>query len=399
MKRKILILALLVATAFSAFAQIEDEIQQSKTEKIAKGRAYLLEKFLDRDYDKVKEIKDYLLTLEDDHYVALRPVELWHILQWTKEYDVLTSLLRRSDSAYFFENAEYGFFDEQRNTKEFPGWWDNLRQQLYRRSAEDKHLLQFGLQEAVLLPEDKVFLMMFLDWLFVEDYYFVKDVMKDVDQTKLNETATRFLADYPNSDYEWFVRHLIRKQYVEKDWGWGIGFDVRSGFTTGVLAKPGVGMGLTVDVLYKKLDLTVGIGVMTLKTKEDQMYSFEGTSDLVYPKGSKCNWNMPYANLAYYVYDGKRFAFGPFVGIGGVFERYPFNEEKENQYKELEKSFLLYKAGLNFDVKIPGFELDRNAIRVKYEFGLIGSSKERFSMVHLFTVGWSWIARGQKRVY
>ena len=86
MKRIILILTLLLPTAFSAFAQIEDEIQQSRKEKIEKGRAYLLEKFLDRDYDKVREIKDYLLELEDDNYVALTPIELWHTLFWTKEF-------------------------------------------------------------------------------------------------------------------------------------------------------------------------------------------------------------------------------------------------------------------------------------------------------------------------
>ena len=36
MKRIILILTLLLPTAFSAFAQIENEIEQSKKEKIAK---------------------------------------------------------------------------------------------------------------------------------------------------------------------------------------------------------------------------------------------------------------------------------------------------------------------------------------------------------------------------
>lgn len=405
MKRSILIIALLFATAFSAFAQIEDEILQSKAEKIVKGRAYLIEKFLDRDYDKVKEIKDYLLGIEDEYYVVLRPVELWHILQWTKEYDELTTLLRHTDSAYFTlyrENTYFSYSYDQPynpyNNRIFPQW-DKLGQCLLARGVEDRHLLQFGLQEADLSAEDRAFLTMFLDWLFVNNHYLTEDIQNDADQTKVNEKATRFLLDYPNSDYEWFVRHMIRKQYAEKDWGGGLGLDLRSGFTSGTLAKPGFGVGLSLDVLYKRLDLTIGIGVMTLKTAQNQVYSFEGVSGLVYPQGSECNWGMPYANLAYYVYDGRRVAFGPFVGIGGIFESYPFNKEKEDEYKELEKNFLLYKAGLNLDIKMHDYVFDRSSIRIKYEFGLIGNGAEKYSNVHLITIGWSWMGRGEKRVY
>ena len=399
MKRHFLLIVLLFAIAFPAFAQIEAEMQQSKTEKIIKGRAYLLEKFLDRDYDKVKEIKDYLLTLEDDNYVALRPVELWHILQWTKEYDELTSLLRRSDSAYMMANAEYGYFDERFGTKVFPGW-DNLGTQLQRRSAEDKHLLQYGLQEANLTPEDKTFLYMFLDWLFVDRHYLIRDVQKDENQTRLNEMATQFLSDYPNSDYEWFVRNKIRKEYVEKDWGFGLGFDFRSGFTSGPLPNNGIGMGISLDVLYKKFDLTLGVGTMTLHTTQEQLYNYEGVT-MVYPKGEKCNWSLPYLNLAYYVYDGNRIAFSPFVGIGWIYELYPFNknQDEEDKYKDLEKNYLLCKVGANFDVKMEGISFNKDLIRIRYEFGLTGLGKEQLSMVHLISIGWTGIVRGSKRAY
>ena len=399
MKRHILLLALLLVTAFPAFAQIEDEILQSKAEKIAKGRAFLIEKFLDRDYDKVKEIKDYLLDLEDENYVALRPNELWHLLQWTKEYDALTALLRRSDSAYLVSYREKTFFDYQNHysSKVFPAW-DRLGQCLMARGVEDKHLLQFGLQEADLSEEDRAFLTLFLDWLFVEDHYLIKDVQNDADQTKINASATRFLETYPNSDYEWFVRHLIRVQYVEKDWGCGFGFDLCSGFTTGVLAKPVFGFGIGFDVLYKRFDLTLGFDVMILKTRADQLYSFEG-NHYTYPQGSQCNWTMPYANLAYYVFDSKRIAIAPFVGIGGLMEWYPTNKNNENEYKDMEKNRLMYKAGLNFDIKTRGMDLDRGAFRIKYEFGLTGLKEGQVSTVHLISVGWSEFGRGNKRVY
>ena len=378
MKRILLFFALFIA--IPSFAQIEEEIMQSsKSAKIAQGRDYLVEKFLDRDYDKVKEIKDYLLSLEGDDYVALTPYELWHILAWTKEFDALTENLRHFDSVY------YHSFDN----KIFPER-DLLLRKLYLKGCEDEHLIRFNLQEAQLQLEDEAAVSLTLDWL----------LQKSVDeQDELNEKSTRFLKDYPDSDYEWFVRHVIREQYVEKDWGIGFGISFCSGFSSGNMPTNGVGMGVSVDVFYKKFDLTIGASVLTLKTIVDQTYSYNGVSNLVYPKGSNCNWNLPYANLAYTVLDHKRIALSPFIGIGGLIEHYPQNDNKEYEYKELDNRHLLYKAGLNFDIKFNGLDADKDVIRIKYEFGLTEYNQGQVSAVHLISVGLSGIFRGEKRVY
>ena len=392
MKRILLFFALFIA--IPSFAQIEEEIMQSKVQKIAKGREYLLEKFLDRDYEKVNEIKDYLLSLEDEYYLALQPEELWYVLMWTNEFDELASLIRISDSSYFVTRNQYDFFSGREHTMIFPRW-DNLETQLRNRSVEEKHLLEFALQEAVISQEDKDFLSVFMDWLLLRNYcrgvyYYSEDV---------NAAATQFLIDYPNSDYEWFVRHLIREQYVEKDWGIGFGISFCSGFSSGNMPTNGIGMGVSVDVFYKKFDLTIGASVLTLKTIVDQTYSYNGVSNLVYPKGSNCNWNLPYANLAYTVLDYKRIALSPFIGIGGLIEHYPQNDNKEYEYKELDNRHLLYKAGLNFDIKFNGLDADKDVIRIKYEFGLTEYNQGQVSAVHLISVGLSGIFRGEKRVY
>lgn len=69
MKRTILIIAILIATAFTAFAQIEDEVvnYQPKTELMMKARGLIEEKLKEGDFSKVKEIKDYALTLKDEN--------------------------------------------------------------------------------------------------------------------------------------------------------------------------------------------------------------------------------------------------------------------------------------------------------------------------------------------
>ena len=388
MKRGILLIALLFAAVFSGFSQIEAEIQQSKSEKISKGRAYLLEKFLDRDYSKVKEIKDYLMGLEDDYYVALRPVELWHILQWTGEYDELTSLLRRSDSAYFNAFRSPTYYAEHSGNKVLPNY-DNLGQQIYIVGLTDKHLLQFGLQEAELSAEDRAFLTMFLDWLFVEDHYFVKDVIKDADQAKLNEMATQFLSDYPNTDYEWFVRHLIRKNYAEEGIGWGMGFGACSALATGVLQRPIIGICMDFDLFYKKLDLCFSFSALYSQTRADQEYG-DGN---VYLQGKECDYLSLDAYLAYPVFEGKSVKISPFLGGGWMEEYYAW--AKDAQLKDLIKKFGVGHAGLFLDCDLA----NGSYVRFKYDFGLTGFKHHQLSQMHRVSVSWNVALRKQKRVY
>ena len=373
MRRSIIVVFLLFAAAFPAFAQIEDEIQQSKTEKIAKGRAYLLEKFLDRDYDKVKEIKDYLLELEDENYCALTPIELWHILFWTKEFDALTTEFRSVDSARV----------ESFGNKVKPAR-DPLGEQLSRRCIEDEHLLRFSLQDAQLSPEDFDFLTLFLDW-DLKPY-------SPENQKEWNEKANRFLADYPNSDYEWYVRHVIRVEFGEKAWGWGMGFDLCSGVATGSMAQPIVGIGLNFDFAYKRLFLLLGYDVMAANTRVDQWLP----GGDVCPKGTHVNWMPLYANLGYAVVDNRSIRVTPFVGVGGIIETY--GTQKHPEYEWLEKNLLLYQGGLAFDIKMNGM-LEDSFIRIKYTCGIHDMGKETSSMVHLFSVSFGGFSRGIRRVY
>jgi hypothetical protein len=361
---------------FSAFAQIEDEIQQSRKEKIEKGRAYLLEKFIDRDYEKVKEIKDYLMEMDDDNYVALTPFEQWHILLWTKEYDALTETLRHSDSVYF-ASYEKKVFPEQ----------DDLMRRLYYRSAEDEHLLRFSLKEAQLPEEDLAFLTLFLDWL-------VRSENND-NQDNWNAEADKFLAGYPNSEFEWFVRHWIRKQYVENDWGWGIGVDICGGFLTGSLKDkflPIFGFGISMDVLYKKFLLNLGYDIIISDTKIDQPYSGG-----IYPAGSRDNVMNFYADLGYRIVDNRAISVAPFVGIGGAWDTYGYGQYDKPNLSELDKFYTTYQAGLIFDIKTHG-AFEGGVIRIKYNCGLAPINGS-ISTVNVISVGGTGVIRKNKRVY
>lgn len=378
MKQKLFFIGMLILfSTATAFAQIEKEIDQSKSEQIRKGREYLLEKFLDRDYDKVKEIKDYLLGLETDDYKALALFELWHILFWTQEFDALTESFRQIDSA---------FAANQEKTVIPP--LDQLRGQLYRRGIEDEHLLRFNLQEAQLPAEDEAFLNLYLDW-------DLKQITPE-NIEKCNALADAFLAQYPNSDYEWFVRHMIRKVYVDKDWGWGMGFDLCSGLSTGKFSRPIAGLGLSLDLFYRKFDFMLGYEAVFGKTVVDVPYAINSVPE-IYPKGSRSNTVVWYATIAYPVLEKKRLRLAPFVGVGGVADSYPDDKVPGSDLKNQGEHRWTGNAGLCLDIKGSiGYEV--GMARFKYMFSMTLPNAP-ISTMHTFSVGWTYILRGKERVY
>lgn len=376
MKRIIIIITLLFATAFSAFAQIEDEIQQSKKEKIEKGRAYLLEKFLERDYDKVTEIKDYLLGLEDENYVAIAPIELWHVLFWTKEFDALTADLRQMDSA-----RVESFSNKVKPQK------DALGEQLYRRCVEDEHLLRFGLQEAQLPPEDNDFLTLFLDW-DLKPY-------SPENQKQWNDKSDKFLADYPNSDYEWFVRHFIRVKVETEDWVWGFNCGVGSGVFTQDLNEwmtASIGGCAAIEASFKRIRFAFYMDGGDIKLRENPSEKGDG---------SIIAFNV---SVGYDLVGTRRISLTPFaaVGVGQVSskilgsipELVPLTEWRLN-----------YEVGADFDFRFSQFKTEGPLplyIRLRYWYDLPSMGRigpELSGGCHCFLLGIGISIAGEKRVY
>ena len=370
MRRLVLFaMAIMFAVPIGCYAQIEEEILQSKGAKIEKGRAFLLEKLLDRDYEKVTETKDYLLSLEDKHYLALTPMELCQILMWTREFDALTVYMRQIDST----------FDASLNDKVMPAD-DELRKQLYRRSVEDEHLLRFNVEEADISAEDKAYLTLFLDWLVTPFSYKI--------QGKLDDKSETFLKNYPNSDYKWFVQHVISTQAskTHKDnWGWGMGLDLCGGYVTGKLSEtmtPIVGLGLSFALAYKKLLMELGYDIVLSKTKVDKPYSTG-----FYEAGRHNTLFNFYLDVSHPVFSGKKLSVSPVLGIGGCWETYNDKQLSYDEIDELEKFYPTVRAGLLLSIKMHG-AFEGGSIGIKYHCGLsnFGGS---VSAIHMISVGGS----------
>lgn len=376
MKRCVLIIVLLFATAFPAFAQVEEEIQQSKTERIAKGRAYLLEKFLDRDYDKVMEAKDYLLTLEDDNYAVFAPAEYWHVLLWTKEFDELTSSMRAFDSTQFV--AYKNKVKPQR---------DQLSEQVSRRSIEDEHLLRFNLQEAQLPAEDFDFLSLFLDW-DLKPY-------SPENQKQWNEKSDKFLEEFPNSDYEWFVRHLIRVKMETEKWVWGFNIGLGSGVFTQDLnewMRGAIGGCAAIEASYKRVRFAAYMDGMDIKLRENPSEKGDG---------SIIAFNV---SVGYDLVGTRRISLTPFaaVGVGQVSSKILGSIP---ELVPLTKWRMNYEIGTDFDFRFSQFKTEGPLplyIRLRYWYDLPSMGRigpELSGGCHCFLLGIGISIVGEKRVY
>lgn len=373
MKRYILLIIIL-ASAFSGFAQIEEEMLQTKKVKIENGRAYLLEKFLERDYEKVKEITDYLLDLEDDNYCALSMKELWLLPYWTQDFDLLTTMLG-------FDSTDYEVY----KTKILPSY-DQLYIQLYRHSIEDEHLLHSNLQEAELSAEDREFFTIYLDWILDIKYY--NDPFNnygyfygDLSQKEYNERLDQFLSKYPDSRYKWVADNVIHKPYYDKsDWGFGVSFELCSGFSTGQMHKPVGGFGVSFNVSYKKLELNLGGNIIAANTRYNITYS----GDSIYSKGSEIDFTLVYAHLSYNIVDNKSIRLSPVVGVGYNWESFSVSKKKRSNDR-----YVLYQVGLNFDIKLKETLFEDHYIRIRYNCGITNMGQGEISTLHVISVGWT----------
>lgn len=378
----LLVLTILLAMATRGYAQVTDEILKSKMEKIVNGRALLLEKFLEKDYDKVLELKEDLLELEDDSLLALAPMDLWHLMLWTQEYDALTGYLRQFDSTYYASFL----------CKLIPGD-DQLRAQLYRSSVESENILRFNIGQASISVEDKALLNLLLDWDLQPLSY--------QNQYKCNNKVEKFLKDYPNSDYKWFLQNVITIELSTLDrnrWAWGMGLNLCGGFVKGKLSEtmtPIVGLGLYGDFAYKRLLLELGYDIVLSKTKVDLPLPTG-----VYKAGSHNELFYFYLDAAYAVVLAKEWSVSPMVGVGGCWKTvvntiFSNNILSYDEIGALEHFYPVVRAGLMLDIKTHG-AFEDGVVRIKYHCGL-SNYGGNVSAIHMFSVGGAGLMNFKKK--
>ena len=388
-----LILLIFSNCLYSQVDSIKSQIlnyEDSKSAIISKGRKLLLDKFIEGDLMKVKDIKDYLIKIEDDNYFAFYPAEYWFILYWTKDYSELAKSIQSFDSA---KVASY-------NTRIRP-LYDMLYDKLKEKSFNNETQIKEQLQISDLDYETKQILSLNFDWLLLENR---KNIYA---QDSLNERADNFLKANTQSRFEDFTKKYIKYKLVPKNWG--MTFEFFSGYSiyTGNLSDNytnNVPVGVAFDICYKNYELYLRDYIGFNKTKKDFNYSL-GT----WEKGSRTMVFLPEASLGYVAYNDNRFKLSPFAGIGSM-DISPTTKDKEEtpELKEVSLEFTTtYIIGINFDVKFgpkhtPKYrpKTSYGFMRIRYGYSIPRFEKKYDGMtgnMHYITIGFGGMARGLKR--
>ena len=394
--QKLIITAILTSVVFQTFSQIDSLQKQilsyddSKSVIISKGRNMLLDKFMENDFEKVREIKNYLIEkAEDDNYIALYPYEYWLILYWTNEYQELSNSIKALDSTAITSYS----------TRIRP-FEDALIAQLLLKSRDHSQKIKNQIQYSSIDIEMKNFLLLNFESMTMNDWSF---------QDTLNVHADIFLDLYPETEYFDFINKHIKLKFVPKNWRATCEFFIASGYSilTGELKNdytnnimPFVG---SFDVCYKNIELYLRFAFVNNKTKKNFDYSSG-----VYEKGSSSQLFFPEASLGYAALHRGRFKLAPFVGIGAVSVDIPLKEtEKNPDLKELSKSAFAYNVGANIEIKLGkmGYQFrpapNGGFIRIRYTYSMPQFSNKYDGMsgsVHLISIGYGVFLTALKRV-
>jgi len=389
-----LILLIFSNCLYSQVDSIKSQIlnyEDSKSAIISKGRKLLLDKFIEGDLMKVKEVKDYLINIEDENYIAFYPSEYWFILYWTKDYSELAKSIQSFDST---KVASY--YNRIRPLNDM--LYDKLKEKSFTNEKEIKEQLQI----ADLNFETKQILSLNLDRLLLESR---KNIYA---QDSLNEGADNFLKANTQSRFEDFTKKYIKFKLVPKNWG--VTFEFFSGYSmyTGKLSESytnNIPIGVAFDICYKNFELYLRDYIGFNKTKKDFNYSL-GT----WEKGSRTLVFLPEASLGYVAYNDNRFKLSPFAGIGAM-DISPTIKDKEEtpQLKEVSLEFTTtYIIGINFDIKFGPKHTPQYRPKASYGFIRIryGYSIPRFETkydgmtgnMHYITIGFGFMGRGLKKV-
>ena len=348
-----------------------------------------LDKFLENDIEKVKEIKNYLIEKADTkNYIVFYTVEYWLILYWTNEYEELSKSIKEFNSDVL----------ESYKTQIRPPH-DMLSTKLKLKSSENASSLIDMMQDANIDTETKEILVLNFETIIKNDLYQYQDT--------LNTKADEFLKTYQNTEYKKFVKEFIKYTLVERQGGAAV--DICSGY--GIFTKKLkdnytnniIPIGLGLDVCYQRLELYLRAYIGISTTKKDFEYSTG-----IFKKGSQTNVYLYEASLGYAILNNDRIKISPFAGIGGIEICAPENDlKKKPELEELSISTFNCMMGVNLDIKLGKRQYlfypksDYTFLRIRYAYNTPKFRKKHdiSGNMHYITVGIGWFGRGVKRKY
>ncbi len=404
MKNAILCL-FLIAFAINVVAQtdsIKNQIlnyENNETEVISKARRLLIDRLEANDYQKVKEIKDYLKhEVDNQNYLALYIPEYWFILYWTQEFEELLDNIKQT--GYQINAKQSSSMNHLIRPTQ-----DDLFVRLKDKSGREKHILDLIIENASLTDEKREFLQLHLNYCLLGSEHQI------ISQETINNQSENFLLKYPSSAYNPFIKKVIIYKEKVSDFGWGYDLSIGYGGFEGGIAESFSEyfvLGMSFDFMYHNFDLNLGFSIGSSQLKKDIEYE-----TVVWSKEKKGDVIVPSASLGYNVLSKKRINLTPFVGVSGIYI--------SPQWEDMQNYTLLENVELNSDVswnvgislnfyskvfKTPRYlkkmSLIQGVLRLKYTYFHSGFKKEYYGLdgaMHQATIAFGGLTRRVKRSF
>jgi len=334
---KMILLFLCLSISYIVIGQIdsiENEIlnyKNSKPEIISKGRRLLIDKLLQEDFHKMKEIKNYLIeNIDDSEYQSFDREEYWLILLWTQDFDELLSSIEKIPFQVNDLKTETTYNSMVPVT-------DLLCQNLLTKTIESKGLLDIIISNSNLSTEEIDFLKL------LADYCILNQPNSNIIQEGLNLMSDKFFIKYPTSPYRAFIKNKIQYKVKISDFGFGYDFFIGYGAFNSSMAKhvnDYAPMGFSMDFSFKDFVLNTTFGFGFSKLNQPIVYQ-----NFTWEKEFTINLFYPQATIGYTFFGKERFNFNPYFGVYALmvtpaYEEIQYNPALTNVYINSDASFV-----------------------------------------------------------
>ena len=294
-------------------------LDDTKAELIIKCRRHITDAAIDSDREKVAELYEYALTLEDDRYVPLLPREKW-----------LLNICMYNFKGFTKETME---FDSVANSKLSGKSMinDNMYSVIYSTVARNTELDAIIESSSELSQMDKDYLRLYL----------LQVSMQSIDQLDINKKCDVFLKQYPDSPYEYFVRNYIRYAYVKDfekfqlDMGFGVGTAVLAGGITDWFQSGRFGADIDIAIGLKKYEFQFKVGVVNIRSRRDVDFG-----NVVWEKG-KGDIGQFQLNIGRYMPLNDKWVAIPRFGLGVAVIEPQYRKGKNDEKHPLDGKYLI----------------------------------------------------------
>lgn len=400
-KQAILVLVISFTAIVQLFSQdIANSIknyEMSKSDIISRGRNLLLDSYVSGNVEKVNEAYLYLNNkVADQDYKAFNSFEQIYLGTLTKNYNFSIAEILYIDSVSTLNNSN------RKTTAILPNS-DQLSQKLAENAFIYLPNIYKGIEQSTLKGEEKDMLKLILNDIFENHNQMGDDKINA--QKNINKQCDVFLATYPNSKYEHYVRNYIRLIVGRSNWG--LGMDFSFGYADAGARKDyinnGFAMGIGWDTHYKKFALYTRINILGAKTNKDFYFG----QNAVLPAGAHTTYAFPELSLGYEILNNRTITLIPFAGLGGLFCS-PAEDDIDNNpaLKGNEMSAFCTEVGINCDIKFRSSRLNPyisneysyNGIRLRLAYLMPNSKRPELNGNQIMiTAGWTFVGFSKKR--